>query len=73
MLAAMYNNGVLVKVSASCTGENGHLSNEILIPKNKEWTDIRAFVWEDMKNICPMAKSITLNKTDELKRSGYGE
>lgn len=73
MLAAMYNNGVLVKVSASCTGENGHLSNGILIPKNKEWTDIRAFVWEDMKNICPMAKSITLNKTDELKRSGYGE
>ena len=66
MVTAMYNNGVLVSVGVGeddgSKNINGYLSNGIKISKDTEWTEIRAFIFDNMNSIRPLVKDISYSR-----------
>ena len=66
MVTAMYNNGVLVSVGVGeddgSKNINGYLSNGIIISEDTEWTEIRAFIFDNMNSIRPLVKDISYSR-----------
>ena len=66
MVTAMYNNGVLVSAGVgeddSSKNINGYLSNGIIISEDTEWTEIRAFIFDNMNSIRPLVKDISYSR-----------
>ena len=66
MVTAMYNNGVLVSAGVGeddgSKNINGYLSNGIIISEDTEWTEIRAFIFDNMNSIRPLVKDISYSR-----------
>lgn len=70
MITAVYNNGILVAIGTPGEDQaseniNGYLSNGIVVPENTEWTEIKAFVWNNMTTMSNMTSLTTL--TNKVK------